>query len=85
MNRYYKTTQNQNVTNNERAFRTIFGMGILTTVSTGVIASETVIFVLSMIAVYQVLTAIIGMDPVYAALNSLSKRSATKHHRLVTD
>jgi len=81
----YQSTQNQNVVDNERGFRAVFGMGILTALSTGAIVSETVIFALSMIAVYQVITAIIGIDPVYVTLNMFSKASRSKHHRLVTN
>ena len=75
----------QNVTNNERGFRTVFGIGILTAISAGLIASTTAIFVISMIAIYQVMTAIIGIDPVYALWNSYSKSSATRHNKLVTN
>lgn len=77
------TSTANNVTNNERAFRSVFGMGLLTTVTAGTIASPVVIFGTSMIAVYLVMTSIIGSDPVYAAANAVSKTGPTAHDRLM--
>ena len=83
MNRNQVSTQYQNISNNERVFRAIFGLAILTTVSTGIVASPVAIFTISMIAVYQVLTAIIGIDPVYSLSNAFSGLRARKHVKLV--
>jgi Inner membrane protein YgaP-like, transmembrane domain len=55
----------QHVTKNERTVRAIIGFVILLTVILGVIASPVFIFATSMIAVYLVLTAIIGTVPGY--------------------
>jgi len=78
------TTAN-NVSNNERAFRGVIGFSLLTTlIAASVIASPIAIFITSMIAVYFVMTAIIGIDPVYVAMNSFSKASTTTHHHLAT-
>jgi len=57
----------QHVTKNERTFRAIIGFGILLTVILGAIASPVFIFATSMIAVYLVITAIIGTVPSYIA------------------
>jgi Inner membrane protein YgaP-like, transmembrane domain len=84
MNRTQVSTHYQNISNNERVFRTVFGLAILTTVSTGIVTVPTAIFTISMIAVYQVLTAIIGIDPVYSLSNALSGLRARKPGKLVT-
>ena len=72
----------QNVSNNERGFRSVFGMGMLTTVAAGTIASPIAIFGVSMVGVYLVITAIIGSDPVYAVTEALA--TSTGHKDLVT-
>ena len=84
MNRTQVSTQYQNVSNNERVFRTVFGLAILTAVSTGIVTSPAAIFTISMIAVYQVFTAIIGIDPVYTLSNAISGFLAHKHIKLAT-
>jgi len=66
----YQSTDYQNVTNNERLFRGVFGTGLLTTVVAGAITSPVAIFVTSMIAVYLVMTATLGSDPAYAMANA---------------
>jgi len=76
------TTTVNNVTNNERTFRGVFGMGLLTTVAAGTIAAPAVIFGTSMIAVYLVMTAIIGSDPVYATAKAVA--TSTDRNDLVT-
>jgi len=85
MNTTYESSQYQNITHTERALRSLFGMTLLTIVSTGIIASPIAIFGSSMIAVYLVMTAITGISPVYVALKSLSKAFTIKHHHLVTN
>ena len=85
MNRTQVSTQFQNISNNERVFRTVFGLAILTTVSTGIITSPVAIFAISMISVYQVLTAIIGIDPVYSVANAFSAFLGHRHGKLVTN
>jgi len=77
------TTAN-NITNNERAFRSVFGMGLLTTVAIGTFASPAVIFGASMTGVYLVMTTIIGSDPVYAVARAISKSGEMKHDRLAS-
>jgi len=84
MNRTQVSTQYQNISNNERVFRTVFGLAILTTVSTGIVTAPAAIFTISMIAVYQVLTAIIGIDPVYSLSNAVAGFRARKPGKLVT-
>jgi len=85
MNTTFVSTHNQNVTNAERLLRTIFGTALLTAISAGAVAFPVVIFTLSMLAVYLVMTAIIGSDPVYVAMKSFSKAINFKHDRLVTN
>jgi len=77
------TTTVNNVTNNERTFRGVFGMGLLTTVAAGAIGSPVMIFGVSMVGVYLVMTAIIGSDPVYATANAVSKTGSTRHDSLM--
>jgi len=72
----------QNVSNNERGFRSVFGMGLLATVAAGTLAGPAVIFGTSMVGVYLVMTAIIGSDPVYALAKAVS--TSTAHKDLVT-
>lgn len=63
----------QNVTNHERVFRAVIGMIVLAAVSAGLFTSPAVIFSVSMIMVYQVFTAILGIDPMYTIANALSR------------
>ncbi len=76
----------QNISNNERVFRVITGLAVLTAISVGLFSAPIAIFTVSMIAVYQVLTAIIGIDPVYTVANSLSARLGRRspHARLAS-
>ena len=76
----------QNISNNERVFRVITGLVVLTAISVGLFASPVAIFTVSMIAVYQVLTAIIGIDPVYTVANRLSARIGrrSRHAKLAS-
>ena len=80
----YQNNTYHNVSHNERAFRSVFGMGLLTTVAAGAFAVPTVIFGASMIGVYLVMTAIIGSDPVYAVAQAISSTSGIKGDRLAT-
>ena len=68
----YQNNPYQNVSDKERAFRSVIGMGLLTTVAAGTFAAPAIIFGASMISVYLVMTAIIGSDPAYAVANSVS-------------
>ena len=81
----YSSTPYQNVTNNERLFRGVFGTGLLTAVVAGAIVSPITIFTASMTAVYLVMTATMGSDPLYLALNSISKASSPKRHSFVNN
>ena len=72
----------QNVSNNERGFRSVFGMGLLATVAAGTIASPIAIFGTSMVGAYLVITAIIGSDPVYAFAQAVTP--SRDHKELVT-
>ena len=82
MKTIYTSNPYQNVTNNERGFRAVIGMGVLTSVVAGMIASPVTIFGASMIAVYLVMTAIIGSDPVYATAKAVAP--STDHKDMVT-
>jgi hypothetical protein len=62
----------QNVYKYERVFRGVFGIGILTAVITGIVASPMSIFSI-VIAVYLVMTATLGTDPIYAAAHAIKK------------
>ena len=75
MKTIYASNPYQNVTNNERGFRSVFGMGLLTTVAAGIIASPIAIF-------GTLMTAIIGSDPVYAGAKAVA--TSTYHKDLVT-
>ena len=69
----------ENVSSNERGFRAIAGLAMVSVVVAGTVASPVAIFALSMIATYMATTAIIGSDPVYAALNAVSTSGNTGH------
>jgi hypothetical protein len=66
-----------NVSNRERAFRAALGLGLLTKVIIGVAMSPTAMFGLAAISVYLGMTAIMGVDPFYAAWNRQAKRGTT--------
>lgn len=71
-----------NVTDNERILRAVVGIGLTAAVVAGAIASPGGMFTASMIAIYLAITAIIGLDPHYAAWNALSKTGSMRHHGL---
>lgn len=71
MNTTYESTQAQNVTDNERAFRAILGMGLICSILIGGITTPTVIFGLTVVSFYFVITAILGIDPIYGLLQQL--------------
>jgi len=64
MNTTY-TSREQNVSNNERGFRAVIALGMLTAVISGAVVSPAAIAALSMISIYLVMTAMIAIDPVY--------------------
>lgn len=72
MSRFISRTHTnvQNISNHERGFRVCFGMALLTAVATGLL-TPTGIVIFSLTGVYQVLTAINGIDPLYALANRL--------------
>jgi hypothetical protein len=70
-----------NVTNNERAFRGVLGMVLLTKIIIGAIAAPAAMFALATIAVYLVMTAIMGLDPFYALVQRLSHRKTHDQHK----
>ena len=72
-----------NMTNNERAFRTVLGMVLISKVIIGAIASPAAMFTLAAMSIYLVMTAIMGIDPFYAAAKSLYKRNDIQHNPLL--
>ena len=70
-----------NVTNNERAFRAVLGMALLTKIIIGMIASPAAMFTLAAISVYLVMTAIMGIDPVYSLVQWFTKRQSHTEHK----
>ena len=58
-------------------------MVLVTTVIIGAIASPAVMFALAAMSVYLVMTAIMGIDPFYAAAKSLSRKTTTAHGALM--
>jgi len=70
-----------NVTNHERAFRGVLGMALLTKIIIGAIASPAAMFALAIIAVYLVMTAIMGLDPFYALVQRFSHRRNQGRHK----
>ena len=72
-----------NMADNERAFRTVLGMTLVTKIIIGAIASPAAMFTLAAMSIYLVITAIIGSDPFYAVAKSLIKRNATQHNPLL--
>jgi hypothetical protein len=67
----YQTVRN--VSRNERGFRATLGMGILAAVIAGTIATPAAMFTATMLSVYLVMSAIMGIDPLYAATKSPSR------------
>ncbi len=63
-----------NVAPYERAFRAMVGCSMAGATVTGVIAVPAAIFALSLIGLYLVMTAIMGLDPAYSLLQSITGR-----------
>jgi ethanolamine transporter EutH len=59
-----------NVTNNERTFRGVLAIGMLTAAITGIVTSPMAIFSI-LIAVYLIMTATLGSDPIYTAAHAM--------------
>jgi hypothetical protein len=70
-----------NVSRNERAFRAVLGMGILVAVIAGALSAPAAMFTAAMVAVYLVMSAIMGIDPVYSLARGLTNRIPGAHHR----
>ena len=77
------TVREQNVSSNERGFRAVAAIGMLTAVIIGAVASPAGIAALSMISIYLVMTAMIAIDPVYAVVQPISKTSRSVHDDFV--
>ena len=63
----------ENVAVNERVLRTIFGMGLLTLIIIGIFITPSMIFGLSILSIYLVITAILGIDLVYSLVGWLTQ------------
>ena len=63
----------ENVAVNERALRTIFGMGLLILIIIGGFITPSMIFGLSILSIYLVITAIMGIDLVYSLVGWLTQ------------
>jgi len=79
MNTTYQSTQNRNVSSNERALRAIFGMGLLIFIIIGTFNAPTAIFGLSMVSIYLIFTTILGIDPVYSLAQGLAQQFSVPH------
>ena len=79
MTTYTENRTTQNVTNNERSFRALSAMGIMSAVVSGIIPTPLTMFTASLIALYLVMTAIIGTDPVYRLMETLAGKATTAH------
>jgi hypothetical protein len=66
-----------NVSNHERAFRAVLGLGLVTKVLVASAMSPAAMFGLAAISVYLGMTAIMGVDPFYAAWNRQARTAAT--------
>jgi hypothetical protein len=56
----------RNMSTDERAFRAVVGLGILSSIVAGLVTAPVAIFVLSLISVYLIMTTISGIDLVYS-------------------
>ena len=74
-----ETRQTQNVSNNERSFRVLLAMGIMTAILAGVIPAPLAMFAGTLIAVYLVVTSIISVDPVYRLIETLGHSTTHTH------
>jgi len=62
----------------EKTIRTVIGFADLLAVIVGVVTSPLQYFVLSTLGIYLIHTAIMGLDPFYAAVQYLRGASAAK-------
>lgn len=76
-----KSRQMQNITNNERGFRVVMALGMLSGILAGVVTAPAAMFTLSVISIYLVTTTIIGSDPVYAIARRLTRHLHDSHGR----
>jgi len=76
-----KRTELQNVSNNERGFRVVIALGMLSGVIAGTVSAPVTMFALAMVSIYLVTTAIIGSDPVYAIARRLTRHQHDSHGR----
>ena len=76
-------TSGTNVSRNERVFRAVACVGIVAAITSGAIAAPAALFAASLIAVYLMMTSILGMDPHYAAWNMLTKTAAAGRGRVM--
>ena len=71
-----------NMTNNERGFRAVLGMVLVTKVIIGAIASPAAMFALAAMSVYLVMTAIMGIDPFYSLVQWFTQRQTRYQNQI---
>ncbi len=71
-----------NVSNYERAFRLGLGLAILVSVLLFAFAPPAVVFAMTMVAVYLILTAALAIDPLYSASKSFANVYHEKNQSL---
>ena len=71
------------ILNQERGFRLAMGSAAIIAVLTGALQGESQVIAASFLCIYMVMTAIIGLDPVYALVERLNGRTHT--NRLAVD
>lgn len=79
-----KRTKLENVSNNERGFRVVMALGMLSGIIAGTVSAPVTMFALAVMSIYLVTTAIIGSDPVYAVAQSLPIEKITHNGRSLT-
>ena len=77
----YNTIQNHKYAGTvqimERGFRLVLGSAAIIAVLTGALQGESQVIAASFLCIYMVMTAIIGLDPVYALVERLNGRTHT--------
>jgi len=72
MNTSYEATQDLNMSNNERGFRAVISLGLISVILFGIVTAPAAIFGLSVVSIYLAMTTISGIDLSYNLVNWMS-------------
>ena len=74
----------ENVSNNERGFRVVLALGMISGILVGAVYTPAIMLALALTSIYLVTTAIVGSDPVYAVAQSMSIKRIAHYGRSLT-